>query len=757
MTRRLVVIVALLCSVAGSVSADVAFPARLDVIEEQPGVYGITFTLPIVEGRKLRAEPLMPPTCTEIGERVEGASAGGFTATWSASCDPASLAGEAILVQGLLGGQTDLAFTLTTLDGRSYSRILRPSRPGFLVPEPPDARVLVVEAVVSGMRRTIRHLALWLFIFVAALTGGRTRPIVVSTGVFALGHFAAQWLGGLGWFEVSPQMRDLLVWSTLAVPAVSFAGGGDGWKGWLRPLWPIAFLIGLLYGGAEPEALAPEGLSNTEQFVALIVFSVGVWAAMLLMVAAARELRVVFELLFDGRWLQRFTVLSGYLIGVLAVAHLVTQAVGVWVSAPAGLAPSLELFLLAAVLGPTLVFAARDDVLTRIGITILAALGMVLGFSLLDSAVLSLPVLASLFVLGVALALNRPLPSHWALLVAAIAVPTHLWSTALTLVENVSRSTAIIGGVVATAATIFWISTVVARQIPAGGLRLPIRISGGAVAVAAVGWRLAEYRSWFERDVATEAALGLLRVPLAALALVVLGVILRPRQRWDDGRSGIDKKPTVRHWVALGAAFFLVPYGTIAVNNPFFSASAPRGEGARLIMSRVLSDTYHAFNIEDEDELYDALDQSVTGDLVGDIYLDNRRRLTAGVREGTEITVRDVGVIEIGDPHEGTMDDQGFSYDVVWSVVARVQHLQHVHHRKNTYGGVLTLLPMDDRWMLSGVELLSEDRVVVPWDPDRMNSEFGIRNSEFHRTRTHLTTADNADERRLSGPPNQQR
>ena len=47
----------------GVASADIAFPARLDVTEGEPGVYEVSFTLPIVEGRKLRAEPRLPPSC----------------------------------------------------------------------------------------------------------------------------------------------------------------------------------------------------------------------------------------------------------------------------------------------------------------------------------------------------------------------------------------------------------------------------------------------------------------------------------------------------------------------------------------------------------------------------------------------------------------------------------------------------------------------------------------------------------------------
>jgi hypothetical protein len=119
----------------------------------------------------------------------------------------------------------------------------------------------------------------------------------------------------------------------------------------------------------------------------------------------------------------------------------------------------------------------------------------------------------------------------------------------------------------------------------------------------------------------------------------------------------------------------------------------------------------------DENEVYDTLAESVTGDLVDDLYLDNRRRLIAGMREGTEVTVRGVNVLEIGEPIEGLTKENGFSYDCRWTVVARVQHLQHVHHRQNTYSGVLTLRAEDDRWKIAGVELLSEDREVVPWEP----------------------------------------
>jgi hypothetical protein len=116
--RYIVAVFGAVLALIGTASADIAFPARLDVVEREPGVYDISFTLPIVEGRKLRAEPRMSPTCVESSPREAGVSSGGLTTTWSVRCEPASLAGEAIIVEGLLGTQTDLAFTLTMLDGR---------------------------------------------------------------------------------------------------------------------------------------------------------------------------------------------------------------------------------------------------------------------------------------------------------------------------------------------------------------------------------------------------------------------------------------------------------------------------------------------------------------------------------------------------------------------------------------------------------------------------------------------------------------
>ncbi|KPK57391.1 MAG: hypothetical protein AMS21_11510, partial [Gemmatimonas sp. SG8_38_2] len=567
---------------APSASADIAFPARLDVVEREAGVFEITFTLPIVEGRKLRAEPRMPPTCVESSPRETGLSSGGYTSTWSVRCDPASLAGEAILVDGLLGTQTDLAFTLTMLDGRSYSRILRPSRPGFLVPEEPSIVWLTAEAVLSGVRRNLRHLSLWFMLVVAALLGQRPRELLVTTGAFAAGHFLAQWLGGQGWLEVSPVVRDLLVWTTVAVPAVRLAGGGDGWKDWLQPLWPTMMLLGLLFGGAQPEALPTEGLSNTEQLLALVVFSIGVGVAVLLMVVAALELRTVLQIARGGAWRDKGTIALGYVVGTLAVAMVVALLVGISVDGGGGVRSPLEFVLLAAVLGTTLVLVGRGGPPAYLGFLALAATGVTLGLARFSLPAASLLTLGSLLVFGGALALRRQLGARMALALAAVAVPAHAWSTAAAIAENLSRSMAVTIGAVLVVVCVFYAALAASRGLDAEGHSLPVRFLGAFVAVLAMAWRLAEYRSWFEREVTTEAALGLARLPLLSVGFLIAALVLW--LKWKRMRREPETKTRPVHSFAFLAAFLLLPYGTLAVPNPFFAAYAPRGEGARLIM-----------------------------------------------------------------------------------------------------------------------------------------------------------------------------
>ena len=64
----------------------------------------------------------------------------------------------------------------------------------------------------------------------------------------------------------------------------------------------------------------------------------------------------------------------------------------------------------------------------------------------------------------------------------------------------------------------------------------------------------------------------------------------------------------------------------------------------------------HAFNLEDEDMLYEQLAKSVDQRLIEDIYLDSRRKLRAGVRQGAEVLVKDVELVEMNPAEDRSGD-----------------------------------------------------------------------------------------------------
>ena len=209
---------------------------------------------------------------------------------------------------------------------------------------------------------------------------------------------------------------------------------------------------------------------------------------------------------------------------------------------------------------------------------------------------------------------------------------------------------------------------------------------------------------WFS-PFAADWAMAKLRIPLLSLVILILLV-------WGLVRI---KRARVRFAAAgclLLMALALLPYGVSRASVPFLSPDVPSPQQARMIIEPMLSEIYHAFNLNDENEIYDRLAEQVSGDLVTDIYLDSRRRLVAGTRQGASVVVRQVAVQDVGAPWATEADNP--VYPCRWTVTAKVTHWQHSHQRKNVYEGDLRLDVENNRWKLSAIDLRSEEREVVP-------------------------------------------
>jgi hypothetical protein len=250
------------------------------------------------------------------------------------------------------------------------------------------------------------------------------------------------------------------------------------------------------------------------------------------------------------------------------------------------------------------------------------------------------------------------------------------------------------------------------RTVPVADF--PVRVLGLLACALAVLWRLIEYRGWFQEEIVPELVMGSMQLPVLTLILLLCAGLAWPRKRRFQVTSAGG--PFVIHWFLLGLAFFTFPHGTLSCPRPFYTPHAPSPMEARHIMGRLLTDTYLAFNVTDENLAFDTLEANLSDDLIADVYLDSRRRLSAGTRQGAKVTVRQVQVKSVHEVLSKSRSNTSFTYPCQWVVTARVKHLKHVHDRQNIYLGELTIGIQDDQWKITKLVLKNEERVIKPWE-----------------------------------------
>ncbi len=156
--------------------------------------------------------------------------------------------------------------------------------------------------------------------------------------------------------------------------------------------------------------------------------------------------------------------------------------------------------------------------------------------------------------------------------------------------------------------------------------------------------------------------------------------------------------------VALAALSIVVAAGSFWLAR----GAGLNDEKAHDVVGGLLHNIYRAFDFRDEEQIYDVLDRSVTGDLLTDIYLETRRGLELVSQGGARVKVKDIELLELtAEP----ADDGGFDATATWNVAGSVGHWGHIHQRINQYQAKLNILPIDGEWKLTGLDILLEERL----------------------------------------------
>ncbi len=159
-------------------------------------------------------------------------------------------------------------------------------------------------------------------------------------------------------------------------------------------------------------------------------------------------------------------------------------------------------------------------------------------------------------------------------------------------------------------------------------------------------------------------------------------------------------------FVVLGAA------AAVAISAR--SAPLPTEAEALAIFEPLHENIYRAFDYTDESDVYDALAQSVDGELLAGLYDEVYRSLVlqeeggavsrvAAVRH-VDLSVETIGLV-------GADRQPGFALVALWQVDGAVYHWGHAHSRTNEYKARYTVHAGESGWRIAASEVLEQRRV----------------------------------------------
>ncbi len=193
------------------------------------------------------------------------------------------------------------------------------------------------------------------------------------------------------------------------------------------------------------------------------------------------------------------------------------------------------------------------------------------------------------------------------------------------------------------------------------------------------------------------------------LCLVVLLPLV-----WQIRNRRKSEKPIRLHSsmiiLLIAGSLILYPYLQVSIAKPGNIASNITNDEATAMLHSLLKNVYRSFDFREEEDVYDKLAISASGDILSDIYLQNRKSFRVKRAGGAVAKVKEV---EVTDVAVGNNPNSSRALDLrsSWTAMGTVGHWGHLHTRKNQYEAIVTVEPVDSSWKITGLQLLEEKRI----------------------------------------------
>ena len=177
--------------------------------------------------------------------------------------------------------------------------------------------------------------------------------------------------------------------------------------------------------------------------------------------------------------------------------------------------------------------------------------------------------------------------------------------------------------------------------------------------------------------------------------------------------------------VGAGCCFLFSGLGQVQVMPPGSSRlQPPTVKQAEDLFVPLLGNIYRAFDYVEESDVYDALERSVSGELLDELYrmiyasliIEEAQGATSRVLavRPVELSIEDVAV-------DSSRSEIDFTALYRWQVDGRVAHWGHMHERTNEYLARFGVFGTTEGWRIDSISLLEQERI----DPITGGDEFG--------------------------------
>ncbi|MFT5121480.1 MAG: hypothetical protein ACI9QL_002365 [Candidatus Omnitrophota bacterium] len=165
--------------------------------------------------------------------------------------------------------------------------------------------------------------------------------------------------------------------------------------------------------------------------------------------------------------------------------------------------------------------------------------------------------------------------------------------------------------------------------------------------------------------------------------------------------------------LALLAAGVAATSWSYVAERPSSIAVPPEAEAIETF-NQLQRNIYRAFDYVKEEDVYDALAQSVSGELLDRMYNDVYDSLIMREEGGAVCRVDQVDIQStefLGS--DETLNQPNYRVRCTWEVHGKVRHWGHAHERTNRYAAEYLLTADADRWLIADVAVLKQERLTT--------------------------------------------